>query len=88
MAALTTIADAGRLKRTTTTAATMPPSLRLVLALCAASQALKPEFLKAPQPSRREILKAPLALATVAALPAVGADTKTKRASQCSVLGG
>ena len=54
----------------------MTPSLRLAVALCAASQALKPEF-KAPQPSRREILKAPLALATVVALPAVAADTKT-----------
>ena len=61
------------------------PSLRIALTLCAASQALKlspsREFLKAPAASqglnRREILKAPLALATVVALPAVAADTKT-----------
>ena len=62
----------------------MTPSLRLVLALCAASQgcqALKPSSSRGPAASqgldRREILKAPLALATVVALPAVAADTKT-----------
>ena len=60
----------------------MTPSLRLVALCAAASQALKPEFLKAPAASqglnRREILKAPAALALAnLALPAVAADTKT-----------
>ena len=60
----------------------MAPSLRLFTLCAAASQALKPEFLKAPAASqglnRREILKAPAALALAnLALPAVAADTKT-----------
>ena len=60
----------------------MTPSLRLLMLCAAASQALKPEFLKAPAASqglnRREILKAPAALALAnLALPAVAADTKT-----------
>ena len=49
----------------------MTPSLRLV-ALCAASQALKPTT--AP---RRALFRAPAAIALANALPAVAADTKT-----------
>ena len=83
MAALAAIEGAGfqaGFQRTTTTAAPMAPSLRLVAICAAASQAL--EFLKAPAASqglnRREILKAPAALALAnLALPAVAADTKT-----------
>ena len=58
----------------------MPPSLRLLMLCAAASQALKPEFLKAKAASqglnRREILKAPAALA-LAPYAARAADTKT-----------